>query len=249
MAEGGTAEEDPFAEFLSQEPASQVAYAEPAAAGDGSAHLRMLVETAQRQEQLLGKVCSLLAGLNDKVDRLASSQERLESTMSSICDQGAFNAAAQGVQAGGSFTGKAGAAAAANKPSRGQMFSPPNLAGGPTPTAAGPATISTPVAAAGPSAEDNRLRMEEERRRIEEEGRRRAEELARKREEDERRRREDAERLRIEQERKMEEERKKKAELASKTSGLMSGLITGGGGDLFGDDIKPKKKAGGLFDD
>lgn len=244
------AEEDPFAEFITQEPAGQGTYAQQAS-GDGTAHLQMLVESAQRQEQLLGKVCSLLAGLNDKVDRLAGSQDRLATTMNSICDQGAFNAAAQGMQApGASFTGNA--APAQQRTSRGQIVGPPNLSGGPTATSSLPPTsasaIATPINT-GPSAEENRLRMEEERRRIEEEGRRRAEEIARKREEDERRRREEAERVRLEQERKAEEERQKKAALAQKTSGLMSGLTEGGGGDLFGDDLKPKKKGGGLFDD
>eukprot|EP00427_Karlodinium_veneficum_P021550 CAMPEP_0169113974 /NCGR_PEP_ID=MMETSP1015-20121227/28496_1 /TAXON_ID=342587 /ORGANISM="Karlodinium micrum, Strain CCMP2283" /LENGTH=208 /DNA_ID=CAMNT_0009176197 /DNA_START=42 /DNA_END=668 /DNA_ORIENTATION=- len=94
-------------------------------------------------------------------------------------------------------------------------------------------------------------RLAAERARIEEENKRRAEELARKKAEAEKRAAEEAERKRIEEEKRAAEEKARKQLLESKTTGLMSDLISdSGGGGLFGDDLgKPKKKGGGLFDD
>lgn len=125
----------------------------------------------------------------------------------------------------------------------------------------GGAKATPPLGGAPPTApggvsrqEQQRLeaeRLAAERARIEEENRRRAEELARKKAEAEKRAAQEAERKRIEEEKRAAEEKARKQLLESKTTGLMSDLISGsGGGGLFADDLgKPKKKGGGLFDD
>jgi len=248
----GVAEQDPFDEYLSQEQAAhgqQAVYAEPAEAPpqvDANLALRQLVESGQRQEQLLGKVCSLLVGLDEKIGRLADSQERLETSMQQLSSQGAGVAAAAPVQG--------------QRPSisRGNLVQPPGKTGAPAgvPAQAGgsfAAGASFTGAASTPSLEEQRLaadRIAAERIRIEEESRRREEELARKREEDERRKREEAERQRIEEERRREEERQRKANLEKKTGSLMSNLISGSGSSsLFGDDEPKGRSKGGLFDD
>jgi len=242
----GAAEQDPFDEYLSQEQAAHVqraAYAEPAEASpqmDANIALRQLVESGQRQEQLLGKVCSLLVGLDGKLGQLAASQERLEASMQQFASQGAA-------------AGAAPAGVGAQRPSaqRGNLVQPPGK------SSAGPSApmggASFTGAASAPSPEEQRLaaeRLAAERLRIEEEGRRREEELARKREEDERRKREEAERLRLEEECRREEERKRKANLEKKTGSLMSNLISGSGSSsLFGDEEPKRGSKGGLFDD
>lgn len=228
----GAVEEDAFSEFLAQDrPVEPAAYAHDAGEADAGAQLRQLVECAQRQEQLLAKVCSLLVGLNDKVENLAVSQERLEATMARMAEQGGVP-----ISAGG--TGSAGG----QRPSipRGSLVPPP----GKSFTAAGGA--ADPIADQRASAE----KMAAERQRIEEDSRRRAEELARKREEEEHRKREEAEQRRLEEERRREEERLRKEHLEKKTTGLMSNLITSSGGGLFGDEeTTTKRNKGGLFDD
>jgi len=236
-------EDDPFSDFLSQDQSAgevPVPVAAPAAAGetDAAMMLRLLVESSQRQEQLLGKVCSLLVGMDDKIGRLAANQERLEATLQTSVSQ-----AMQGssVAAGGNK-----AASATPSHSRGSIVVPPGKSG------AGIVPSNAPLTPAQ-AAEEQRLnaeRLAQDRIRIEEEGRRRAEELARKRDEDERRRREEAERQRIEEEKRREEERQRKMQFEKKTNGLMSNLITNsGGGGLFGDEVESKPKKGGLFDD
>mmetsp|Transcript_90517 Transcript_90517/g.156959 ORF Transcript_90517/g.156959 Transcript_90517/m.156959 type:complete len:241 (+) Transcript_90517:107-829(+) len=234
IAEGNVME-DPFGEFLAQDQGEQLAAPAPAA-DDPSAYLRALAESAQRQEQLLGKVCSLLLGLDEKLSRVASNQEALASSLTQVAEQAASKGPSE-------LSSKIGTG-------RGSIVAPP----GKSPLSApGPAAAAAPTP--GISREEQaRLEAEKiaaERARVEEENRRRAEELARKREEAEKRAREEAERQRIEEEKRREEERQRKQLLEKKTTGLMSDLIGGGGGGgLFGDDPAPsKKKAGGLFDD
>lgn len=247
----GEEAEDPFAEFLSQEPVTAPPpYTEVGdiTAQPESAHLlSTLVATAQRQEQLLGKVCTLLMGLDEKVCQLTASQERLEATMQSFVQSGATAARA----APAASHAPAGASAVAVPKARGALVQPPGHAAyQPPPLVAAPGP--SPTAASAQREEEQRLhqeRLREEQARLEEEARRRSEELARKREEDERRRAEEAERKRQEELRRLEEERARKADLEKKTSGLMGSLMTGGGGGLFGDeDVKPSK-AKSLFDD
>lgn len=231
----GNAMEDPFGEFLAQDQGEQIAPPAPAA-DDPSAYLRALAESAQRQEQLLGKVCSLLLGLDEKLSRVASNQEALASQLSMVAEQAASKGPSE-------MSSKIGSG-------RGQIVAPPGKY---------PTSGTTSAAAAAPTPgisreEQQRLEAEKiaaERARVEEENRRRAEELARKREESEKRAKEEAERQRIEEEKRREEERARKQQLEKKTTGLMSDLIGGGGGGggLFGDEPAPKKKAGGLFDD
>jgi len=237
------AADDPFDEFLSaQEPPAGVDANATSMADDPNVQLRLMVECSQRQEQLLGKVCSLLADLGEKVDRIAQNQDRLEARLAAVAPAGSAACAA------------AAGAPVTPTPTRGQMVMPLGHGGQPAqvPQAgSGAAASGYPGAKAG---EDPRLaaeRLAADAKRVEEESRRRAEELARKREDDERRRREEAERIRIEEERKKEEERLRKLALEKKTTGLMSDLITsGGGGGLFGDDEPRRpKKGGGLFDD
>lgn len=250
-------EEDPFAEFLSQETQEQgtapPAYTAPAAETeqDASVVLKQLADTALRQEQLLGQVCGLLKGLDDKVNRIAANQERLEASLQDI--------AQRGISSGGAATaGGVGGAKPTGGPSRGHMVQPVGRAGAPVTAGAPTTSFTAGSAAAGgsfaQSSEDQRLAAEKlalERARIEEENRRREEELARRREEEDRRKAIEAERLRLEEEKRREEERKRKANLEKKTGSLMSNLIDGSGGSgLFGDD-EPKRnsKKGGLFDD
>jgi len=244
---GGPSEDDSFAEFLSQEQAHSAAYVEPvevSSHADANATLRQLLECSQRQEQLLGKVCSLLVSLDEKIGRIATSQERLEVSMQQRTDLGASQGIAAGSPASTASTMQRPA------PQRGSLVQPPGKIG-PSPSTAGGASF---VGAAPQTVEEQRLateRLAAERVRIEEEGRRREEELARRREEEERRKREEAERLRAEEERRREEERQRKAQLEKKTGSLMSNLIAGSAGNsLFGDD-EPKKRSskGGLFDD
>jgi hypothetical protein len=241
-------EEDPFAEFLQQEAPA------PAAGGeiDVGLQLKLLVESSRRQEELLGKVCSLLMGLDSKMGSIADSQGRLEERMA----QG-YVAASSGSPGGG--VGGGGGAPVTSKPSlpinRGAMVVPPGksaegLGGSFTapPLTAQPVSNLSPADTQRMSAE----RIAEERRRIEEEGQRRAAELARNRELEQQRRREEAERQRLEEERRKEAEKQRKAALENKTAGLMAGLTSGGGGGgLFDDDDEPKTKSkgGGLFDD
>ncbi|CAE7246068.1 unnamed protein product [Symbiodinium sp. CCMP2592] len=203
-------EEDDFSQFLSQENAAPPAQPEVTA----EALLRVVAESSQRQEQLLGKVCSLLVSLDEKLGRIASAQERLEDSLHRAADA------------------PAGAARApvSGQVQRGALVAPPGKPG-----------YSAAGAQQGPSPEEQRLQQERlaaERLRMEEENRRRAEEMNRRREEEERRKREEEERRRQEEERRREEERLRKEELGKKTSGLMSGLLSsdsgGGGGGLHG---------------
>lgn len=243
-----TGEEDPFSEYLAQEQTTGVppaaAYQDAGAEADAGAQLRQLVLCAQRQEQLLGKICSVMVGLDEKMSRMAVAQERLEATMERFMEGGMAPAV------GGSFVAP-GVGAQRPSVTRGSLVQPPGKSAGGIPAAqAVPAGTSFTAAA-----EEQRLAAEKlaaERLRLEEESRRRAEELARKKEEEERRKREEAERLRLEEERRKEEERLRKEQLEKKTTGLMSNLISSsGGGGLFGDDDTGKKKSvkGGLFDD
>jgi len=218
-------EEDDFSQFLSQENAAPPAQPEVTA----EALLRVVAESSQRQEQLLGKVCSLLVSLDEKLGRIASAQERLEDSLHRAADA------------------PAGAARApvSGQVQRGALVAPPGKPG-----------YSAAGAQQGPSPEEQRLQQERlaaERLRMEEENRRRAEEMNRRREEEERRKREEEERRRQEEERRREEERLRKEELGKKTSGLMSGLLSsdsgGGGGGLFGDEAPKRSSKGGLFDD
>jgi len=242
-ADGVGAEEDPFAEFLSQDqaaggqPATYAAPPEVEPQDAANLALRQLVESAQRQEQLLGKVCSLLVGLDEKMGRIAASQERLETTLPSQ-------------PVGGGIAGAPAPGGGSQRPSvqRGNLVQPPGKM--PQPVAGG-SFSGTPGLA---TAEAQALAAEKlalERARIEEEGRRREEELARRREEEERRKREEAERLRQEEERRREEERQRKANLEKKTGSLMSNLMSGSGsgGGLFGDEEPKRTSKGGLFDD
>ncbi|CAK9011706.1 unnamed protein product [Durusdinium trenchii] len=215
-------EEDPFAEYLSQEVPSA-----PQHEGEAGveALLRLVAESSQRQEQLLGKVCSLLVSLDEKMGRMAAAQERMQDSLLRAPDPGLSAAAPK---------------APLSNAQRGALVAPPGK-----PYAGAPA--------AGPSPEEQRLAQERllaDQKRIEEENRRRAEELARQRAEEERRRREDEERRRQEEERRREEERRAKEELGKKTDGLLSGLLSqSGGGGLFGDDEPKRASKGGLFDD
>lgn len=219
-------EEDPFAEYLSQEPVAATAPPEEGA----EALLRLVAESSQRQEQLLGKVCSLLVSLDEKMGRIAAAQERMEDNLHRLPETGSASIAARPPPPG--------------QP-RGALVAPP-----------GKTSYGGPVSAV-PSAEEQRLAQERllaEQKRMEEENRRRAEELARQRAEEERRKREEEERRRQEEERRREEERRAKEELGKKTSGLMSGLLSssgggGGGGGLFGDEEPKRASKGGLFDD
>eukprot|EP00933_Yihiella_yeosuensis_P010547 TRINITY_DN11718_c1_g1_i1.p1 TRINITY_DN11718_c1_g1~~TRINITY_DN11718_c1_g1_i1.p1 ORF type:complete len:248 (+),score=94.29 TRINITY_DN11718_c1_g1_i1:64-807(+) len=245
------AEEDPFSEFLSQDqasgaPAEQVpSYAAAPAAAEVSADtaLRIMAESAQRQEQLLSKVCSLLVGLDEKMGRMASNQEKMEATMQRLMENGAAAMSAAGGDGRRPSVGGGGP--------RGNLVLPPGKAGNAA-AAYGPGGVPSAPSPVGPSFEDQQRQQERlaaERARVEEENRRRAAELQRQREEAERRRQEEEERKRLEMERKLELERQKKEELANKTNSLMSNLISNsGGGGLFEDDA-PKKSKAGLFDD
>jgi len=241
-------EEDPFAEFLSQEQGTvpAPAYTPPEPEQDAAVVLKQLADCAQRQEQLLGQVCGLLKGLDDKVARIAANQERLEASLQQMTQQ-SISAGAAAATAG------VGGAKSAGGPTRGHIVQPPGKPGVPV-TAAAPANSFAAGGSFMQSAEEQRLAAEKlalERARIEEENRRREEELAHRREEEERRKAAEAERLRLEEEKRREEERKRKAKLEQKTGSLMSNLIDGSGGSgLFGDD-EPKRnsKKGGLFDD
>lgn len=241
MAEGAI--EDPFGEYLEQEPASggYSPTAAPAASPDDAAYqLRLLAESSRRQEQLLGKVCSLLVNLDEKLGAVANNQERLEVKMERMAEDGAF--------AGGGGGGGGGDATRRDSGSgRGAIVGPPGSRG--SLPAAGPA---------GPSKEElarqEAARIAAERSRIEAENARRAEELARKKVQAEKDSKEEAERQRILEEKRKEEERQRKSLLEKKTTGLMTDLIGGGGGGgggLFGDDgpAKARKNKGGLFDD
>eukprot|EP00438_Fugacium_kawagutii_P023004 Skav205112 [mRNA] locus=scaffold1864:74950:85019:+ [translate_table: standard] len=220
-------EEDPFSEYLSQEP---VAASAPPVEEGAEALLRLVAESSQRQEQLLGKVCSLLVSLDEKMGRIAAAQERMQDNLQRLPEAAPASGATRPPPPG---------------PTRGALVAPP-----------GKTSYGGPVSAV-PSAEEQHLAQERllaEQKRIEEENRRRAEELARQRAEEERRRREEEERRRQEEERRREEERKAKEELGKKTSGLMSGLLSSGasggaGGGLFGDDEPKRTSKGGLFDD
>ncbi|CAE7578479.1 unnamed protein product [Symbiodinium natans] len=221
-------EEDDFSQFLSQENAGATAPQPEVTAED---FLRVVAESSQRQEQLLGKVCSLLVSLDEKLGRIASAQERLEDSLHRAADAPAGVARAP-------VSGQV-------QPQRGSLVPPP---GKPGYSASGGGVPQ------GPTPEEQRLQQERlaaERLRMEEENRRRAEEMNRRREEEERRKREEEERRRQEEERRREEERLRKEELAKKTSGLMSGLVSsgGGGGGLFGDEEPKRNSKGGLFDD
>mmetsp|Transcript_9282 Transcript_9282/g.17088 ORF Transcript_9282/g.17088 Transcript_9282/m.17088 type:complete len:224 (+) Transcript_9282:86-757(+) len=223
MEQAGHAEEDDFSQFLSQEPPAP---AQPEV-GSAEAFLRLVAESSQRQEQLLGKVCSLLVSLDEKLGRIASAQERLEDSLHRAADAPAGAARGAPVQ---------------SQVQRGSLVPPP-----------GKPSYAT-GAPVGPTLEEQRAQQERlaaERLRMEEENRRRAEEMNRRREEEERRKREEEERRRQEEERRREEERQRKEELGKKTSGLMSGLLSnsGGGGGLFGDEEPKRNSKGGLFDD
>lgn len=218
-------EEDPFSEYLSQEHVA----AAPAPAEEGAeALLRLVAESSQRQEQLLGKVCSLLVSLDEKMGRIAAAQDRMISDNLQRPEAGPSTGAARPPPPG---------------QTRGALVAPP-----------GKPSYGGPVSAV-PSAEEQRLAQERllaDQKRMEEENRRRAEEMARQRAEEERRKREEEERRRQEEERRREEERRAKEELGKKTSGLMSGLLSssgGSGGGLFGDDEPKRASKGGLFDD
>jgi len=238
MAEGAI--EDPFGEYLEQEPATG-GYSPTAAAAtspdDAAYQLRLLAESSRRQEQLLGKVCSLLVNLDEKLGAVANNQERLEVKMERMAEDGAFS---------GGGGGGGGATRRDSGSGRGMIVGPPGSRGA-MPTA-GPS---------GPSKEEvarqEAERIAAERSRIEAENARRAEELARKRVEAEKHAQEEAERQRILEEKRKEEERQRKSLLEKKTTGLMDDLVGGsggGGGGLFGDDLPKKaKKGGGLFDD
>mmetsp|Transcript_34686 Transcript_34686/g.80969 ORF Transcript_34686/g.80969 Transcript_34686/m.80969 type:complete len:250 (-) Transcript_34686:106-855(-) len=239
-AEPGIATEDPFAEFLAQEEPGVVqgSASAPPAADIHAQILQGLLESSQRQEQMLGKVCSVLLELDEKMGRIAANQSQLESTIQHL-----------GVSPGAAAASSA--TAEAPRASRGQIVLPPGRGG---------SAASAPISAASNAAalpsrkeEEERLRAErlaQERALIEAENQRRAEELKRRKEEEERRRLEELERQRIEEERRKAEERLRKEQLQKNTSGLMDSLITGSDGGLFGDDPVPKsKKKGGLFDD
>eukprot|EP00928_Gymnodinium_smaydae_P080102 TRINITY_DN63886_c0_g1_i1.p1 TRINITY_DN63886_c0_g1~~TRINITY_DN63886_c0_g1_i1.p1 ORF type:complete len:286 (-),score=57.63 TRINITY_DN63886_c0_g1_i1:83-847(-) len=250
--------EDPFADFLSQDNPAPPAPVQHEAQGevDVGLQLRLLVESNQRQEQLLGKVCNLLASLDEKMGRMVDNQASLQHTlasnppvMSASGGGGGYGGGGGGPLAGGGGGGRDhppvdSRRATAPPQQRGNMILPP----GKGLTQPMPHAPAAPMAMPG---EDPRVAAERERQRIEEDGRRRAEEIARRREEDERRRREEAERQRAEEERRREEERQRKLALEKKTTGLMSNLVSGGGGGLFGDEdaAASRPKRGGLFDD
>jgi len=168
MGDRKGSEEDLFAEYNTTEQSAPQSFA--SSAGDGpnesAVHLQQLVECAQRQELLLGKVGSLLVGLDAKFGRLTVTQERLEGSMQQLCSAGA-----------GAAVPTASAVPVPTGSTRGSMIAPPGAS----------STIR-----AGPSPQEQQERIAAERARVEEEGRRRAEEMARKREDDERRRREEA---------------------------------------------------------
>eukprot|EP00927_Polykrikos_kofoidii_P025601 TRINITY_DN22973_c0_g1_i1.p1 TRINITY_DN22973_c0_g1~~TRINITY_DN22973_c0_g1_i1.p1 ORF type:complete len:247 (+),score=55.41 TRINITY_DN22973_c0_g1_i1:128-868(+) len=246
MASTG-ADEDPFADFLSQD--ASVAGGCPAAAasephatggGDGveaAVQLKLLVESSQRQEQLLGKVCSLLVGLDGRMGTLASKQDRFESTLQQVFSQSTTVL---------STAGRDVVRTTSMGTNRGSLVAPPGK--GPiNPLASPPPSAPQPPTNTGPSPEQ----LAQERMRMEEDARLRAEEMQRKRVEDDRRRREEAERQRVEEERRREEERVRKEELEKKTNAALSGLFGSGGASssLFGDEDTSKKKKSGLFDD
>lgn len=241
-------DEDQFAQFAQQKPASvaqseqySAQYQEPQSQ-DGMVWLAELLKSSQRQEEVLGRVCTFLADLGQRVDSVAAAQERLEAQFASGQVAGA------GEGAGG--YGAAAEASAAVDP-RGQIVQP---LGTPDYKPPGPSLASSAsvAAAAAQRAEKDRLdkeKMEAERRRLEEEERRRLAEIAEKKAQEDARRAEEFERKRQEQLRREEEERKKKTALEQKTSNLMGNLITSDSSGLFGNDPHLKKKAGGLFDD
>lgn len=200
---------------------------------DAAACLQRLVESSQRQEQLMEKMCTLFVNLDTKIGRVAAGQERLE-------------AAAQSGGGTRELSGSAPGRASFTEPdSRGQMIRPighkPESFTAPSP----PPAPDPRIAAAQRQAESERANAE--RFQLQ----RREEEIRRRQEEDDRRIAEEAAARRAEEERRVEQERQRKAGLEARTKGMMSSLITDGPSDLFGDDLgaKPKKAAGGLFDD
>uniref|UniRef100_A0A7S0ZS20 Uncharacterized protein n=1 Tax=Noctiluca scintillans TaxID=2966 RepID=A0A7S0ZS20_NOCSC len=247
-----TMEEDPFAEFLTQDAQVSAAVEEPQEI-DAGLQLKLLVESNKKQEQLLSKVCDLLVAVTEKVERLQGTQQQLEQRMAQITEGGIAGPPT------GSFSGPPGGSFMGSN--RGALVQPPGKAPlGPLgPQVPGPGPVNVPApAGVSPAqrAEEQRLvqeRLEAERLRVDEETRRRADELAKRKAEEERRRAEEEERLRVIEERKKEEERKRKQELESRTSGLMNNLLADdAGSSLFGDDLVAKnksKKKGGLFDD
>lgn len=219
-------EEDAFDQYLSQDQGEH--YVEQVAASDQAADpsesLRVLVQCAHRQEQLLGKMCGLMMGLDSKLQKLADGQESLEQRMQHI----SMKAAA---------TPSAGVAK--EPTARGAVVAPPGRTVGPP---------SVPLTAEQ-QAKLEADRLVQERVRIEEEGKKRAEELSRKRVEDEKRKRAEEERRRIELEKRRVEEQKRKSALQNKTTGLMSGLLGSEGRSSLFEEGPTKTGKGGLFDD
>merc|ERR1719493_391666 len=66
-------EDAAFEQFL-----AEAGHADDNAAPDASEHLKQLVESAHRQEELLSKMCSIMLGLDSKMAQLATAQERLD---------------------------------------------------------------------------------------------------------------------------------------------------------------------------
>eukprot|EP00927_Polykrikos_kofoidii_P075233 TRINITY_DN7132_c0_g1_i2.p1 TRINITY_DN7132_c0_g1~~TRINITY_DN7132_c0_g1_i2.p1 ORF type:complete len:239 (+),score=76.77 TRINITY_DN7132_c0_g1_i2:143-859(+) len=231
--------EDPFADFLSKEaeadaPVAAAPELSPPAAlpvqaapvshvsedADSALQWKLLLDSSLRREQHLGKLCSLLVGLDEKVARLSSNQDRLEAQLQHAMSQSPTSAPPT--------TSFSNTPAATNVSITGAVPPPPTSS------------------ARQQQRKEEEERKALERYRVEEESRRRAEEIRRKREESER----EAEKQRIEDERRREEERQRKIALEKKTEDALSGLFgAGGGNSLFGEEPVKKKKGGGLFDD
>lgn len=201
---------------------------------DAGTCLQRLVESSRRQEQLMEKMCTLFTSLDAKIGRVAAGQEQLE-------------AAVQGGPAARELSGSApGRASFTEASSRGAMVRPigQKEEGGSFTAPPPPPEPDPRIAAAQRQAESERVNAE--RFQLQ----RREEEVRRRQEEEERRIAEEAAARRAEAERIAEEERQRKEALGARTKGMMSSLITDTGSDLFGDaPAKPKKAAGGLFDD
>lgn len=200
----------------------------------GALALDALVQSAKRQEELFSKVCELLEGLNDKMERFGKAADKMENTLHLM------NAK---ITEGESTQRQLGP--------RGALVQPPGRSIG-DPRNQIPVQTSKSGLTPGRSVEEQRARqeaLEKERVRLAEEERIQQEENRKRRAEDEARRKKEEEERKQEELRLEEEERKRKDVLEQKTRGLMSNLISGGGSvDLFPDE--PKRTQGGmLFDD
>lgn len=220
---------------------------------DPSTCLARLVESKRRQEQLMEKVCALLVSVEAKVGRVAAQQEKMEALVQSGGGgRGLPHGPVGDVSNIMNMMGSSSFVQAQDGAARGKFVKPiGQKADSGYPQQQPVMPVQQFIEPDRSIQYDHQLQAEADRVAHERKQMKvREEEIARRQEEEEERRRVEAEHRRVEAERLAEEERKRKAALGARTQGMMSGLLEGGGSDLFGDAPAPKaKKAGGLFDD